>query len=684
MRIGIKGRLLLLNIPLALLAAFVLFLFLFFSASNGTLIERAGTVVRDTGDIQALAQAASAWLRTGGDTAGMDAAALVIRPALSPPEAGSLDLILERAREAVPLFAARAEAEDELWRSTAFSMDQSNGFINSVSARLADPATEASVDTLTRLVIQGALVNTVSSWEVRSLFLRLKDDLSRKDEMRAFLATLIENATRDMARLRGTPYEALPANAKAANEAAAALMERYIEASERLAALQVELGGRLTELQQALIAGKTGELSAALGKVTGSYLVILLSVSAAALLFFALNAVIGRQVLGPILATTGMLRQISSGTGDLSRRIPVRSDDEAGDLARYFNDFVGTLNGIVLSMKQSGVKNSEFGMEIAAHSEEMSATLEQIAASMVMMRRRSDELKAMVDRVTVDTRSINGRMDEFSRDVQSQEETIGETTGRAASFIGSIRDTASLVEEATRVTERMAASAGEAGLSLEHNRRAIAEIESTAALIKQAIGVINDVAEQTNLLAMNAAIEAAHAGSEGRGFAVVAGEIRKLAQATAGNSRDIGVSLLAITEKIDNALRTSASTQAAVEKIIGDIDGNRRSVVGISERMKAQLEDADLVGRGIEHLTAITAAVHGEMAAVRENLASIELFHRQIDGQVSESLLAISEISNGTSEIAKAMGQLSTLGSDNSRLATELNQQIGMFTTAEG
>lgn len=562
-------------------------------------------------------------------------------------------------------------------------MEQSNGFINAVSARLADPATERSVDRLTRLVIQSALLNTVSSYDVQILFLRLKDDLGARDEMRDFLAMLVENAELAVARLAGTPYAALPQNAKAANQSVQALTEEFIRASEDLLAIREEAGSRMATLQKSLIEDGTKALSLALGRVTGSYLVILITVGASAIVFFALNYLIGRQVLKPILATTGMLKEIASGSGDLSRRISVDSDDEAGDLARYFNDFVQALNLIIVSMKKSGVKNREFGVEIASHAEEMSATLEQIAASMQMMKQRAEELKANVERASSDTSSINQRMSAFAGNVESQERTIGETTARVEALIDSIRAMSALVEEENRLTERMADSAMEAGSSLERNQKAIGEIESAAGIIRQAIGVINDVAEQTNLLAMNAAIEAAHAGGEGKGFAVVAGEIRKLAQATSENAKDISRSLGAINEKIDNAMKSSASTQKTVEQIIGDISDNHGSVSTIREQMMLQLGNADQLGQGIGTLNASTMAVHADMAAVSGSMASIEGFHRQIDGQVAETLYAIAEISQGSSEIAKAMNQLAGLGTDNSRLATELNRQIGQFRTLE-
>ncbi|MBE1554037.1 methyl-accepting chemotaxis protein [Sporosarcina limicola] len=84
----------------------------------------------------------------------------------------------------------------------------------------------------------------------------------------------------------------------------------------------------------------------------------------------------------------------------------------------------------------------------------------------------------------------------------------------------------------------------------------------------QVVEVIRKITDQTNLLALNASIEAARAGVHGKGFAIVASEVRKLAEHTRKQTKQISGNMNSLQQVSKHVTEQMESTRLLVEQSV--------------------------------------------------------------------------------------------------------------------
>ncbi|MDY6879060.1 MAG: methyl-accepting chemotaxis protein [Desulfatiglans sp.] len=393
-------------------------------------------------------------------------------------------------------------------------------------------------------------------------------------------------------------------------------------------------GDTIMNISEELFLLAKSDLSAA-KKQAGLIIAIVLCIAGAVIL--AGSFVVIRAITKPIKETVGRLEDIAEGEGDLTKRLDIKSQDEVGDLALWFNKFVEKIQSFIKDISENAEILDKSSSDLTGISQHMTSGSDNVSSRSGTVAAASEEMSANMTSVAA---------------------AIEQASTNAGVVATSAEEMTSVINEIAENSEKARTITGEAVAEARSASEKVDELGVAAQEIGKVTETITEISEQTNLLALNATIEAARAGEAGKGFAVVANEIKELAKQTAEATQEI---------------------KSRIEGIQVSTQGTVSQIEQISKVTNEVNEIVSTIATAVEEQSATTKEIAANIAQASQGIQEVTENVAQSSTVAGEIASDIAEVNQSSSEIANSASQVNLSAQELSGLASQLKEMVNRF-----
>ncbi len=325
------------------------------------------------------------------------------------------------------------------------------------------------------------------------------------------------------------------------------------------------------------------------------------------------------------------------GSGDLTVRINLESQDEFGKIGKSVDKMTESLkstmqlvNSSALSVSQSSSNLSASSTQLVSSTEELTANASTVASITTHAKDNINAISSAAEQMSSSANSVATAIEEMSASIM----------------------------EVAKNCHREVEIAQEANHHAQASKETMDRLTQAAISIGQVVTVIKKVADQTNLLALNATIEAASAGEAGRGFAVVASEVKELARQTASATLEIENQI----KGIQDSTRSAAKSIEQVTEVFEEVASISQTIVSAVEEQSATVNE------------------------ISKNVGFVNIGARDVATNVAESAGSLNEVASTTQVISSAIyetstgiSQVNTAAKELEKISQSLKSSVGKF-----
>jgi len=357
-----------------------------------------------------------------------------------------------------------------------------------------------------------------------------------------------------------------------------------------------------------------------------------------------------RNILVPLNRIKDYARNLAQ--YNFSEEIKIAGKDEFAQTGNALNIALVNVKKLIKMILDNSV-------ELSASSEELAASVQEISSKLFFINKSTDEIAIGAEETNSSTEEFILAIQIINKNINNLTEIVNQEVEKSID----IKAKSSCIMEKSETSRELSKN-----IYVEKNKRIkdAIEIGKVVKEIQNLTESIVNIASQTNLLALNASIEAARAGEHGRGFSVVADEVGKLADQSISTISGIHE----IVEEIKNVFEhLSDNSKGILHYIERNVNDDYEFMI---ESSKSYENDAKFINEMSEEIAAMVEAINTNIDNVN---VAVQEFSTNIEKSKNNSGNILSSINEVTYEVE----QISINAQKQSELALNLNEIINKF-----
>ncbi|MBW2077970.1 MAG: methyl-accepting chemotaxis protein [Deltaproteobacteria bacterium] len=350
------------------------------------------------------------------------------------------------------------------------------------------------------------------------------------------------------------------------------------------------------------------------------------------------GSVFSRSLVRRLNNLSNVAREISQ--GDLSREIPLLSQDEVRNLEEIFALMVSHLRGMLSEMKNASQQVQETNENLIKLAKKVLENSHKIDQSATAIAKGSEEQTLIVQKTSLKVDDGLKEMDEIVKQSADIVSKINEARHKTETGEINARETLNHLQEVLK--------------QMVEYTKPIYRLSNKVEKIQLVIKVMDEIAQKTDLLSLNASIEATRAGEMGKGFALVANEIRSMAENSKQSSQEIETIVQGILEDNKAVIETLSKSQAGINK-------GREIIHGIVDTFGEMLSGVKDIFLKVQEMEEVTEKQARQMRGLLSYFQDLSRLAQENFVSTQKTTIATKSQEKDMKEIVNAMQSLNAL-----------------------